>query len=82
MALRKDEFMEEIKDSVVESIVNKFIHRSKLGQAKYGTTLDRNDLTPEQWLNHLEEELMDAILYCHKLKLELIKIKQQRPGQI
>lgn len=74
--------MEEIKDSVVESIVNKFIHRSKLGQAKYGTTLDRNDLTTEQWLNHLEEELMDAILYCHKLKTELIKIKQQRPCQI
>ena len=82
MALRKNEFMEEIKDSVVNSIISKFKERSETGIKKYGTTLDRNDLTPEQWLNHLEEELMDAILYCHKLKLELIKIKQQRPGQI
>ena len=77
MALRKNGFMEKIEDSVVESIVNKFIHRSKLGQAKYGTTLDRNDLTTEQWLNHLEEELMDAILYCHRIRKELKHIENQ-----
>ena len=74
--------MEEINDSIVDSIISKFKQRSETGIKKYGTTLDRNDLTVEQWLNHLEEELMDAILYCHKLKTELIKIKQQRPGQI
>ena len=40
---------------------------------KYGTTLDRNDLTSEEWANHVQEELMDAILYLERLKREFSK---------
>ncbi len=75
MALRKNATMEKIEDSVVDSIISKFKQRSETGIKKYGTTLDRNDLTPEQWLNHLEEELMDAILYCHRIRKELNHIQ-------
>jgi hypothetical protein len=64
-------------DSIVKSIIDKFKQRSETGIKKYGTTLDRNDLSPDQWLNHLEEELMDAILYCHKLKTELKSLQNQ-----
>ena len=65
------------EDSVVNNIISKFKQRSETGIKKYGTTLDRNDLTPDQWLNHLEEELMDAILYCHRIRKELNKIQNK-----
>ena len=59
------------KDSVVEQVLDSFSERSLVGIEKYGTTLDRNDLTLLQWLTHLQEELMDATLYVQKLKNEL-----------
>ena len=65
------------EDSVVNSIIDKFKQRSETGIKKYGTTLDRNDLSLDEWLNHLEEELMDAILYCHRIRKELKNIENQ-----
>jgi len=56
------------RDSIVDSIVKKFLERSDLGQKKYGTTLDRTDLKTLDWINHAQEELMDGILYLEKLK--------------
>jgi hypothetical protein len=38
---------------------------------KYNTTLDRTDLSTLDWLTHLQEELMDAVLYVEKLKKEI-----------
>ena len=61
----------EQTDSVVRSIVNKFLERSSFGKKKYGTDLDRKDLTTLEWINHAQEELMDGILYLEKLKQEL-----------
>lgn len=49
-------------DSVVSSIVQKFLDRARVGQEKYGTTLDRTDLSTLQWIIHAQEELMDGIL--------------------
>jgi hypothetical protein len=57
-----------MKDSIVESVINKFKDRSNVGIHKYGTTLDRNDLTTLEWINHAQEEAMDFILYLEKLK--------------
>ena len=61
-------------DSVVDSVVNKFRTRSAVGLQKYGTTLDREDLTLVQWLDHAQEEHMDAILYLEKIR----KIESER----
>ena len=58
-------------DTIVQSIIDKFNQRSEAGIKKYGTTLNREDLTRLEWVNHLQEELMDAILYLERLKLEL-----------
>jgi hypothetical protein len=58
-------------DTVVEEIREKFLERSKVGQAKYETNLDRKDLSTIEWLNHAIEEQMDSILYLTKLKREL-----------
>ena len=60
-------------DSIVNSVIDSFVKRSNLGLQKYGTTLDRNDLSVLDWIQHAQEEHMDAILYLEKLKTELIK---------
>ena len=55
-------------DSIVDSVIQKFLQRSAFGQEKYGVTLDRTDLSVKDWIQHAQEELMDAILYLEKLK--------------
>lgn len=59
------------KDSIVEAICTKFQQRSAVGWKKYGTTLDREDLSINDWIQHAQEELMDGILYLEKLKKEI-----------
>jgi len=56
-------------DSVVLSVIDKFIDRAEFGKRKYGTDLDRNDLTMLEWINHAQEEHMDAILYLEKIRI-------------
>ena len=58
--------MTNIKDTIVESVINQFKERSKVGIEKYGTTLQENN--NDDFMQHLKEELMDAILYIQKLQ--------------
>ena len=60
----------EFRDPVVKRVVNKFVERSNVGFAKYGVTLDKDPSDLFAWLNHLQEELMDAVLYLQKAKEE------------
>jgi len=53
-------------DLIVQSVLDKYVKRSEVGQKKYGTTLEQNNT--DDFLNHLQEELMDAVLYIEKLK--------------
>ena len=62
-------------DSIVNNVINAFIGRSNVGLQKYGTTLDRDDLSVLDWIQHAQEEHMDAILYLEKLKTEIKKGK-------
>lgn len=55
-------------DTVVRDVLKRFNARSLSGIEKYNTTLERNDLTGKEWLQHLQDELMDAVLYIEKLK--------------
>lgn len=57
-----------MEDKIVNRVVDGYKRRSKVGIAKYGTTLERNDLSGLDWLKHLQEELMDATLYIEALK--------------
>lgn len=61
------------EDTIVESVINQFKERSKVGIEKYGTTLDRNDLNTLEWIEHAKQEAMDFILYLEKLKREYDK---------
>ena len=60
-----------VTDTVVTSIINQFVLRAQFGKQKYGTDLDRKDLTTLDWIEHAKQELMDGILYLEKLKQEL-----------
>jgi hypothetical protein len=60
----------EFRDPVVERVVDKFVSRSDIGYAKYGVTLNDDKSNIFQWMNHLQEELMDAVLYLQRLKEE------------
>ena len=60
-----------VTDTVVTSIINQFVQRAQFGKQKYGTDLDRRDLTTLDWIEHAKQELMDGILYLEKLKQTL-----------
>jgi hypothetical protein len=64
-----------MKDGIVKAVIDKFKRRSEVGIQKYGTTLEREDLTPEEWAEHLQQEMMDAVLYLERLKRELVIFK-------
>jgi len=58
----------KFRDPVVERVVHKFVSRSDVGFEKYGVTLRDDPSNMFAWLNHLQEELMDAVLYLQKAK--------------
>ena len=56
--------MSKVEDEVCEEIQE----RAKVGLNKYGVTMERDDLTHDEWLEHLQHELMDAIVYLQRLR--------------
>jgi len=66
------------RDPVVQSVVNKFVDRSDIGYAKYGKTLRDDSSDIFVWLNHLQEELMDATLYLQRLKEEISSLREEK----
>ena len=64
-------------DSIVTSIIKQFEERSAMGKAKYGTDLDRTDLSLVDWIEHAKQEHMDAILYLEKIKWQVLQEEQQ-----
>ena len=54
------------RDPVVEQVIELMRKRSRVGKVKYGVGLDRTDLTEREWLQHLMEELADALGYAQR----------------
>lgn len=57
--------------SIEEKVIAEIRQRAVKGEAKYGTTMDRDDLSLNEWLQHLKEELMDGVIYIQKIINEL-----------
>ena len=53
-------------DPVVQMVIAELQERSRGGIDKYGTTLQENELSLEQWLQHAKEEAMDQALYLQR----------------
>ena len=61
-----------MKDKIIQQVVNKIVSRSDVGFKKYGVTMhDDTKTTLDDWLNHLQEELMDAVNYIEKTRMVL-----------
>ena len=52
---------------VTEQVINDIQKRELKGIETYGTTMDRDDLTQDQWLQHAYEESLDFAIYLRKL---------------
>ena len=71
MNITHDNEPQSFEDTIVLSVMTKFYERSKVGIKKYNTTLDRDDLSPIEWLNHAQDEAMDLCLYLERLKRKI-----------
>ena len=72
------------RDPVVERVVDQFVDRSDTGYEKYGQTLDserrQGIKNLGDYLQDVQEELMDAILYIQAAKEDLVD-KPQCPSK-
>mgnify|MGYP001204836399 FL=1 len=59
------------RDKIIEQVVTKIKQRSDVGYKKYGVTLYEDDQPLDAWLNHIQEELMDAVNYIEKARMSL-----------
>ena len=67
-------------DRNVEKVITQLRDREEEGLLKYGVNTERTDLSTLQWLQHLQEELMDATVYIEKLKNEMKETKDEMSG--
>lgn len=67
-------------DANVERVREALLQRSIVGQKKYGVTTERTDLSFLGWIQHLQEELMDAAIYCERLKDDFVRTTQIATG--
>lgn len=63
--------------AVTTALVQQLLDRDAHGQRKYGTSMDRGDLTPEEWAQHGVEEMLDAAGYLTALKRELAIMREE-----
>lgn len=60
-----------IRDQIIKQVINKIKSRSDVGFKKYGVTLHQDDQPLDKWLEHIQEELMDAVNYLEKARAVL-----------
>ena len=64
-------FYSRPEDPNVDKVVESYLDRAEEGMKKYQVTTERTDIDLLGWLNHLQEELMDATIYLERVKREL-----------
>ena len=57
---------------ILYSIIDDLLVREDKGLKEYGTTMDRTDLSEQDWLQNAYEEALDLAIYLKKI----IKTKQ------
>ena len=61
------------KMNTTEKLCAMIRQRAEVGLKKYGVTVDRKDLTAEQWLQHSIEEKIDDLKYMMRLREEIVE---------
>ena len=69
------------RDPIVKNVCDKFVSRSDVGYEKYGETLDDERRLKmkglQKYLNDIQEELMDAVLYIQTAREELQDLSEE-----
>ena len=69
------------RDPVVRKVCDMFVKRSDIGYEKYGDTLDDERRLKmkglQKYLNDIQEELMDAVLYIQAARDELQDLSEE-----
>ena len=56
------------RDAIIQQVIKKIQSRSDVGFKKYGVTLEDDEQPLDKWLQHIQEELMDAVNYIEKTR--------------
>ncbi len=62
---------------ITQRLIERLLQRDAVGLKKYGVSLDRQDLTIEQWLDHKTEELLDGAGYAQSAKREVAALRAE-----
>ena len=62
-------------DTIIYEVAKLMRMRADKGKDTYGTTMDRDDLSTEQWLDHAIEEALDLAIYLTKIKKDFEGLK-------
>ena len=60
-----------------DRVVQMIRRRGVVGRAKYATSMDREDFTTSQWIQHFQEELADGLQYAERMKGEFDKLEKE-----
>jgi hypothetical protein len=55
-------------EKLISEITGEVQDRAKLGESKYGVTLERDDYSTAEWCTHLKEELLDTLCYATRIQ--------------
>lgn len=62
-------------DSIIYEVAQLMRTRADKGKQTYGATMDRDDLSTQDWLDHAIEEALDLAIYLTKIKREFEGLK-------
>ena len=69
-----------VSDANVDAVIRILRSRMQLGLIKYGVTTERDDLDLEDWVKHIQEELLDAAVYAEKIKSLIRELRKGGRG--
>jgi len=55
------------QSDVYKEVISDLISREKMGRIKYGTTVDKANLSEKEWMQHAYEEALDFAIYLKKM---------------
>ena len=58
---------DNLQSETYKEVINDLIAREKMGRMKYGITVDKANLSEQEWLNHAYEEALDFAIYLKRL---------------
>ncbi len=58
-------------DIIVQEVLDRVYSRAEQGMETYGVSMERDDLTVTQWIDHAIEEALDFAVYMTRVKSDL-----------